>query len=1160
MRTLTGAETTVLSSLEYSVYVKISVFNADSSWIDLSSLDGVNYQVSAEIESNLDSPTTATITLVRDFYDYSLAPLNEVSKHNQVSTGYSPLLKLGNYIKIETATIAVDTDPIAGDWKEVFRGIIDMVEFAQDAVITCRDLSGLLQDAFLETATTFGDDGGTKDSEDVIQDVLDAAGLDVTLWCPYGSTFAIIAYKQEADSVYNIIQNIAQQRGWSVRYVYDEDTSAWRLKYYEPDRNRTTYDLEVNPNSYFGVTGISQSIANIRNMVSVVYRNTEGIVAETTYPIFGTATAGAASTLTDSTKAWTVNGWDGYYVTIISGTGIGQTREVASNTATILTTTAVWIINPDNTSKYIITNALDNYTSPQDAPLGYGRRFMRITEGATSQIDTSPEATFMARAIYRDLCEPIAEVQIEMRYLWASEVGDQYLFYANDIHFTEDQTLASVGIRHSLSANKYRTTLICRGKPAGSHRQWLVRESRTGVALANTTIATPTTLALTTGVESAGVDTYSYIRATWDRSPEINLSSYSIRYRKTSTTYWAEVNGIRDIETKIVPLPGNIGYDVQVRAMNSRGVYSEWSATQTVTSQADTTAPSAPTISCLNTAKGFIVYSDGYTPPSDFSHYEIHVGKTVTFTIGGTDPIDWDGTSGSNTYHTRSAALPVIINNMTAGTAYYVKVKAVDTSGNKSSASTEFTIYAGDAQRSDTLVVAAYDASKASQLSADYLCDGTDDDIQINAAINALPIHVFDSGTAQAGAATTITLSTYAISNSTYFVGCTITITGGTGEGQIKTITRYVGNTQVATVSSAWGTNPDDTSTYEIYSACGSVLLSEGTFLVSNPIGLRSGMVIAGSGQNSTKIKCSDASTHVEVIRNYDGAGAGFLAVSNFEVKDFTIDGNMRETAGLYTKGLYLTYCGHYKVSNVKFYDLNCGSQSENNFYFDYYNCYSSLCSYAGYYTNNCSYIIMKDCKSTKDHYGILVAGTSIFVLIDGCYALAATEAGILFTGAYANLCNNSVYGCLKGIILLTCTEFFVTTNTVVQSVEVGIEMSSCAHASVVSNQIQENGKHGILLYNADRNIITNNFIHDNGKTTDDAYSGIYVVTGDDNVITTNHIRYASAGNKAKYGVRINAGTNNNYVYHNDLYQSGKTASLSDAGTGTITTFSGNRT
>jgi hypothetical protein len=67
-----------------------------------------------------------------------------------------------------------------------------------------------------------------------------------------------------------------------------------------------------------------------------------------------TATAGAASTLTDSAKTWPVNGWANYQVRIISGTGLGQIRTIASNTATALTTSAAWAVNPDATSVYRI--------------------------------------------------------------------------------------------------------------------------------------------------------------------------------------------------------------------------------------------------------------------------------------------------------------------------------------------------------------------------------------------------------------------------------------------------------------------------------------------------------------------------------------------------------------------------------------------------------------------------------------------------------------------------------------------------------------------------------------------------------------------------------------------------------------------------------------
>jgi len=68
----------------------------------------------------------------------------------------------------------------------------------------------------------------------------------------------------------------------------------------------------------------------------------------------GTATAGASTTLTDSTKAWATNRWANYVVRILHGTGRGQTRIIASNTATVLTVQNAWDTNPDNTSVFAI--------------------------------------------------------------------------------------------------------------------------------------------------------------------------------------------------------------------------------------------------------------------------------------------------------------------------------------------------------------------------------------------------------------------------------------------------------------------------------------------------------------------------------------------------------------------------------------------------------------------------------------------------------------------------------------------------------------------------------------------------------------------------------------------------------------------------------------
>lgn len=66
-----------------------------------------------------------------------------------------------------------------------------------------------------------------------------------------------------------------------------------------------------------------------------------------------TATAGAATTLTDGTKTWATNQWSNYQVRITGGTGIGQVRSITSNTGMVLTV-PTWTTNPDATSTYVI--------------------------------------------------------------------------------------------------------------------------------------------------------------------------------------------------------------------------------------------------------------------------------------------------------------------------------------------------------------------------------------------------------------------------------------------------------------------------------------------------------------------------------------------------------------------------------------------------------------------------------------------------------------------------------------------------------------------------------------------------------------------------------------------------------------------------------------
>lgn len=86
----------------------------------------------------------------------------------------------------------------------------------------------------------------------------------------------------------------------------------------------------------------------------------------------------------------------------------------------------------------------------------------------------------------------------------------------------------------------------------------------------------------------------------------------------------------------------------------------------------------------------------------------------------------------------------------------------------------------------------------------------------LDAALNVSSLAV-DSGTAQAGAAATITLRAGASATDNLFVSAIIAIYSGTGAGQCQVITGYVGSTKVATVARTWAITPDNTSVYKVH-------------------------------------------------------------------------------------------------------------------------------------------------------------------------------------------------------------------------------------------------------------------------------------------------------------------------------------------------------
>jgi hypothetical protein len=128
--------------------------------------------------------------------------------------------------------------------------------------------------------------------------------------------------------------------------------------------------------------------------------------------------------------------------------------------------------------------------------------------------------------------------------------------------------------------------------------------------------------------------------------------------------------------------------------------------------------------------------------------------------------------------------------------------------------------------------------------------------------------NIIAQGIAQAGSPTTIQLAATASAVNGYYNGSTVYITTGTGSGQRRIITDYVGATTTATVYPSWTTQPDNTSVYK--------LIPLGSDLQDNSI--RTGLAQAGTA-NSIQLEVGEsAQDHIynqSMIYISKGLGAG---------------------------------------------------------------------------------------------------------------------------------------------------------------------------------------------------------------------------------------------------------------------------------------------
>jgi hypothetical protein len=155
-------------------------------------------------------------------------------------------------------------------------------------------------------------------------------------------------------------------------------------------------------------------------------------------------------------------------------------------------------------------------------------------------------------------------------------------------------------------------------------------------------------------------------------------------------------------------------------------------------------------------------------------------------------------------------------------------------------------------------------------------------------------------GTAQAGAAGTITLDASASAVDSFYNGAMAYIVSGTGAGQARAVTGYVGSTKVATVSPTWVTNPDSTSVFVLWWMANADTYQVKVTLDRDSVGTTDRYSVAFF-KNGQPVVAGITSPTIQVIKQTDGsdlvASTALTQVASTGLYKYT-DGTNRVTVG----------------------------------------------------------------------------------------------------------------------------------------------------------------------------------------------------------------------------------------------------------------------
>ena len=195
------------------------------------------------------------------------------------------------------------------------------------------------------------------------------------------------------------------------------------------------------------------------------------------------------------------------------------------------------------------------------------------------------------------------------------------------------------------------------------------------------------------------------IQVTWtqplntDASTIVDGDHYEIRYRPTGLTDWqVTMVGFDQTSVTITALSPNTTYEFQIRAVDYASPINAgaWSATTSFLSATDTTppaTPAAPTVAASLIAVQIthtlgLASGGTYNLPLDMDHLEVHIGASAGYTPDATTRVGKIPVNGGMV----TGSIPAVGSfDVSSTAAIYVKVIAVDRTGNRSTPSSSAT-------------------------------------------------------------------------------------------------------------------------------------------------------------------------------------------------------------------------------------------------------------------------------------------------------------------------------------------------------------------------------------------------------------------------------------------------------------------------------------